>query len=83
MSLPHQDKAARTAAARAPLARDAIALAFQEVGGVAALAEWIMAHDDNRKIFYTNLYPKLIAVQAEPEAEHDRIDEVRYTIVRP
>jgi len=68
---------------RPTLARDAIALAFDEAGGVAALAEWIMANADNRKIFYTNLYPKLIGVQAEAEPERERIDEVRYTIVRP
>ena len=67
---------------RPTLARDAIAMAFDEAGGIAALAEWIMAHEDNRKIFYTNLYPKLIAVQAEPEPEHERIDEVRRIIVR-
>ena len=71
---------------RAPpptLARDAIALAFDQAGGVAALAEWIMAHEDNRKIFYTNLYPKLIGVQADPAPAHEPIDEVRWTIVRP
>jgi len=67
----------------APIARDAIALAFEEIGGVAALAEWIRASEDNRKIFYTNLYPKLIAVQEGAEPERAPIDEVRFTIVRP
>ena len=67
---------------RNTLARDAIAEAFDEAGGVAALAEWIMASDDNRKIFYTNLYPKLIAVQGDAEPQHERIDEVRRIIVR-
>jgi hypothetical protein len=75
------------AAAPAPLAtvaRDAIALAFEEIGGVSALAEWVKASEDNRKAFYTNLYPKLIALQAgDGEAEHPAVSEIRRSIVRP
>ena len=67
----------------ATAARDAIALAFDEIGGVAALAEWVKASEDNRKIFYTNLYPKIISSQAGGEAESPAITEIRRTIVRP
>jgi hypothetical protein len=67
----------------ATAARDAIALAFDEIGGVAALAEWVMASEDNRKIFYTNLYPKIISSQPGGEPEIPMITEIRRTIVRP
>jgi hypothetical protein len=68
---------------RAPAPRDAIALAFDEIGGVSALAEWVAASDDNRKIFYATIYPKILALDFGGEAEAQSIDEVRYTIVRP
>ena len=67
----------------ATMARDAIALAFDEIGGVAAFAEWIKASEDNRKLFYTNLYPKIIAIQPGEEPEAPPIAEIRRTIVRP
>jgi hypothetical protein len=65
----------------APSACDAVAQAFEEVGGVSALAEWIEASDDNRKIFYATIYPKILSLQtAEPEAPV--VHQVRRTIVR-
>lgn len=69
----------------ATIARDAVAHAFDEIGGVAALAEWVKANEDNRKIFYTSLYPKLIALRQPPgETEkHEPIHEIRRIIVRP
>lgn len=68
---------------RAPTACEAVAQAFEEIGGVAALAEWVEASDDNRKIFYATIYPKILSLQAAGEPERPAIDEVRYTIVRP
>ena len=65
------------------IARDAIAAAFDAIGGVAALAEWVKASEDNRKIFYTNLYPKIISSQLGGEPENPTIHEIRRTIVRP
>ena len=73
------------AAPTTTVARDAIALAFDEIGGVSALAEWVKASEDNRKAFYTSLYPKLIALQAAggEAAEQPVIQEIRRSIVRP
>jgi len=68
---------------RAPAPREAIALAFDEIGGVSSLAEWVAASDDNRKIFYATIYPKILALDFGGEAEAPAIDEVRWTIVRP
>ena len=79
--------AAAAAAAPAPrpplVAREAIALAFEQIGGVATFAEWIKASDDNRKLFYTNLYPKIIALQPGEEPAAEPIHEIRRTIVHP
>lgn len=44
-------------------AKDAIAQAFDRVGGVDGLVDWIEASDDNRKVFYSSIHPKLIPVQ--------------------
>jgi hypothetical protein len=67
----------------APTPRDAIALAFDEIGGVSALAEWVEASEDNRKIFYSTIYPKILSLEFGGEPDGAAIDEVRYTIVRP
>ena len=67
---------------RAPVPRDAIAFAFDEIGGVSALADWVAASDDNRKIFYATIYPKILALDFAGEAEGEAIDEIRRVIVR-
>ena len=68
---------------RPPAPREAIALAFDEIGGVSALAEWVMGSEDNRKTFYATIYPKILALDFGGDAEAEPIDEVRWTIVRP
>jgi len=67
----------------APSACDAVALAFEAVGGVAALAEWVEASDDNRKVFYATIYPKILSLQAAAEPAVEPITEIRRIIVRP
>jgi hypothetical protein len=64
-------------------ARDAIALAFEEVGGVSALAAWVEASEDNRKIFYATIYAKIIPLQPGGDAEEPVIHEIRRTYIRP
>jgi hypothetical protein len=64
-------------------ARDAIALAFEEVGGVSALAAWVEASEDNRKIFYATIYAKIIPLQPGGDAEDPVIHEIRRTFIRP
>ena len=68
---------------RPPAPREAIALAFEEIGGVSALAEWVAASDDNRKIFYATIYPKILSLQAAAEPAVEPITEIRRIIVRP
>lgn len=47
------------------LAKDAIAEAFNRLGGADRLVEWAQEDPDNEKVFYTALLPKLIPVQTE------------------
>ena len=53
------------------------------MGGVSALAEWVAASDDNRKVFYATIYPKILSLDLGGEPEAPAIDEVRRVIVRP
>ena len=66
----------------APIPREAIASAFDEIGGVSALAEWVMASDDNRKVFYATIFPKILALDVAGDCEPEPIHEIRRTIVR-
>jgi hypothetical protein len=45
------------------IARDAIAQAFDRIGGIEAFVDWIEASEDHRKLFYATLYPKLLTLQ--------------------
>lgn len=76
-----RDVAARNRLATVP--RDAIALAFEQIGGVSALAEWVNASEDNRKLFYTNLYPKIFGSRTGPDPESQRVHKIERVIVDP
>ncbi len=47
------------------LAKQAIAEAFEKLGGTKALVEWAQSDDDNLKVFYATIWPKIIPVQTE------------------
>lgn len=47
------------------LAKEAIAEAFDRLGGADRLVEWAQEDPDNERVFYTALLPKLIPVQTE------------------
>jgi hypothetical protein len=44
-------------------AKEAIAEAFEKMGGTAALVEWAGRSDDNRKVFYSQIWPKIFPLQ--------------------
>ena len=44
--------------------RQALALAAQRVGGVDALAKWIRSSTDNERIFWSAIWPRLLAIEA-------------------
>jgi len=54
------------------LAKQAIQMAFDKLGGVDALVAWVKADKANAFAFYTKVYPKLLprpAVEAPPVPE--------------
>lgn len=65
-------------------AKEALAQAFEQLGSVGALIEWIGDDEDRKKIFYTQLWPKLLGAEAkEAGREHVVVEEIRETIVDP
>jgi len=50
-------------------AKDAIAQAFNRLGGTDGLVSWAEANDDNRKAFYTQIWPKIIPLQVSGDDE--------------
>lgn len=44
-------------------AKDAIAQAFEQLGGVDALVAWAEEDDDYRKVFYSQIWTKIIPLQ--------------------
>jgi len=53
-------------------ARGAVLYAFQEIGGAPSLAEWA---EDNKELFYTRLFPKIIARESEV-THHRTVDQL-------
>lgn len=49
------------------LAKTAISEAFEKLGGIKALVTWAEKSDDNRKIFYSQIWPKIIPLQVTGE----------------
>lgn len=49
------------------IAKEAIAEAFERMGGVDALVAWADQNDDHRKVFYGTIYPKLLPLQVGGE----------------
>lgn len=47
------------------LAKDAIALAAEEMGGTARIVAWAKEAPENERAFWTQLYTKLIPAQLE------------------
>jgi len=61
--------------------REAISQAFENLDGVAGLTEWA-EKDENKKIFYTQIWPKILGVEAKDvSADHDPIEVIRQIIV--
>lgn len=49
------------------VAKEAIALAAQELGGVERLVKWVREDPRNERSFWTAIYPRLLPVQVTGE----------------
>lgn len=61
------------------LVKEAIAEAFDRLGGADRLVEWAQEDPDNEKVFYTALLPKLIPVQTELTGKDGGAIEIEQT----
>lgn len=55
------------------LAKQAIAEAFDKLGGTDALIKWAQSDPDNMKVFYATIWPKIVPLQVEADGiiEHN------------
>ena len=51
------------------VAKEAIARAAEGLGGVDGLVAWAKASDDNKRIFWSVIYPKLLPLKVDAEIE--------------
>jgi hypothetical protein len=66
------------------MAKEAIALAAEGLGGVERLVAWAKEDPLNERAFWASIYPKLIPVQiANADGEDFRVSAIKRTIVRP
>ena len=50
-------------------AKEAIALAAEGMGGVKALIAWAQANEQNERIFWSSIYPRLLPLKVDSEVE--------------
>lgn len=68
------------------LVKEAIAEAFDRLGGADRLLAWAQEDPDNERVFYTALLPKLIPVQTELSGRDGgplQVAEIKRIIVDP
>ena len=53
-------------------AKQAISLAFEGLGGVEGLIAWAKKDEQNERIFFANIYPKLLPLKVDGEVEMGR-----------
>jgi hypothetical protein len=62
-------------------AKEAIAEAFEKMGGTKALVEWADRSDDNRKVFYSQIWPKIVPLTVGGDADNPVITEIVQRVV--
>lgn len=63
------------------IAKDAIALAAEKLGGVDRLVEWAKEDDKNEHAFWSSIYPKLLPLQVGGDPSNPLIHEIRRSFV--
>jgi hypothetical protein len=64
------------------VAKEAIAEAFEKMGGTPALVDWADKNDDNRKVFYSQIWPKIVPLQVGGEEGNPVVTEIITRIVK-
>lgn len=55
-------------------AKEAIAMAFEDLGGVDGLVKWAKSDPDNQKAFYTQVWPKIVPLQVNGSHDVNVVD---------
>jgi len=64
------------------IAKDAIALAAEALGGTKRLSAWAKEDPKNEAAFWTTIYPKLLPLQLAGAGENgEHIHELRWNVV--
>jgi hypothetical protein len=53
------------------IAKDALAYAFDALGGQEALYQWAKSNPSNLRVFYTHIWPKLLPLQVAGDIDHN------------
>lgn len=64
-------------------AKEAIAEAFEKMGGTDALVGWADRNDDNRKVFYSQIWPKIVPLTVGGDQDNPLVTEIRRIRVEP
>jgi hypothetical protein len=65
-------------------AKEAIALAAEELGGSDRLVEWVKEDPANERVFWGTIYPKLLPLQVTGEEGGPvQVERIERVIVRP
>lgn len=64
-------------------AKDAIAKAFDDMGGVEALVKWADGDPDSRKVFYAQIWPKIVPLTVGGDKDNPLYHEIRRIRVEP
>lgn len=54
----------------AKAAKEAIADAFEGLGGIDGLIEWASKNDEHRKCFYSQIWPKIVPLQLSGDKDN-------------
>jgi hypothetical protein len=64
-------------------AKEAIHEAFEQLGGVKGLTDWAEKDDDNRKVFYAQIWPKIVPLALAGDKDNPLVTEIRRIRVEP
>ena len=63
------------------VAKEAIELAAEGIGGVERMIEWVKEDPGNERIFWSQMYTKLLPVQADVTSGGEKIDMPTHIIL--
>ena len=63
-------------------AKEAIALAADELGGAERMVAWVKEDPKNEHSFWTTIYPKLIPIDTNINGNLNLVSKVERTIIR-